>query len=96
MKAMISQPMKGKTNEEIVSERQDLVATLEEQGYEVLDTVFDENDVLRNTPLCYLAKSLEALDEADVLIRMKGWENAPGCVLEHDAAEAYNKSIIEL
>ncbi|WP_304393254.1 hypothetical protein [uncultured Clostridium sp.] len=77
MKAMISQPMKGKTNEEIVAERQDLVEILEEQGYEVLDTVFDEKDVLRNTPLCYLAKSLEALDEADVLVCMKGWEDAP-------------------
>lgn len=96
MKAMISQPMKGKSNEEILEERKELVSVLEEQGYEVLDTVFDSNDVLRDTPLCYLAKSLEALDEADVLVCMKGWNDTAGCKLEHEAAELYNKSIIEL
>lgn len=96
MKAMISQPMAGKSDEEIKAERQDLVSTLEEQGYEVLDTVLTEKDVVRDTPICYLAKSLELLDEADVLICMKGWEEARGCKIEHDVAEAYNKSIIEL
>lgn len=95
-KAFISQPMKGKTNEQITQERQDLISTLEEQGYTVLDSVLTEKDVVRNTSLCYLAKSLEIMDEADIVVFMKGWDDAVGCILEHDAAVAYNKEIMEL
>lgn len=41
MKVMISQPMKGKTNEQIREEREDLVKRLQEEGYEVLDTILE-------------------------------------------------------
>ena len=40
MKIMISQPMNGKTTEQIRKERVELVKELESQGHEVLDTVF--------------------------------------------------------
>lgn len=39
MKIMISQPMKGKTNEQIRNERAELVIRLQEEGIEVVDTV---------------------------------------------------------
>lgn len=38
---MISQPMKGKTNEQIREERANLIKKLEEQGNKVVDTVFE-------------------------------------------------------
>lgn len=96
MLAMISQPMVGKTNEEIKAERKELVEILEEQGYDVLDTVLTEKDVLKDDPICYLAKSLEFLAEADILVCMKGWEEARGCRIEHLVAEEYGKEIMEL
>lgn len=96
MIAMISQPMGNKTNEEIEAERKDLVETLEEQGYDVLDTVLTEKDVSKDDPICYLAKSLELLAEADILVCMKGWEDARGCRVEHLVAEEYGKEIMEL
>lgn len=96
MIAMISQPMGGKTNEEIEAERKDLVETLEEQGYDVLDTVLTEKDVSKDDPICYLAKSLELLAEADILVCMKGWEEARGCRIEHLVAKEYGKEIMEL
>lgn len=96
MIAMISQPMANKTNEEIEAERTDLINTLEEQGYDVLDTVFTAEDVEKDDPIYYLAKSLEALAEADILVCMKGWETARGCRIEHMVAEEYGKEIMEL
>ena len=42
MKVMISQPMRGKTNEQIREEREKLVKQLKTEGHEVIDTVFDD------------------------------------------------------
>ncbi len=96
MIAMISQPMGNKTNKEIEEERKELVEVLEEQGYDVLDTVLTADDVSKDDPICYLAKSLELLAEADILVCMSGWENARGCRIEHLVAEEYGKQIMEL
>ena len=42
MKIMISQPMRGKTEEEIKAEREEVVKQLESEGHEVLQTVFED------------------------------------------------------
>ena len=41
-KAMLSQPMAGKTNEEIVSTREKAVSVLNRMGYEVVNTLFTD------------------------------------------------------
>lgn len=41
-KAMISQPMAGKTGEQIVAAREKAVACLEAMGYEVVNTLFTD------------------------------------------------------
>lgn len=47
-KAMISQPMRGKTDEEILDARNRIAAKLQEAGYEVADTVFHFTDEQMN------------------------------------------------
>ena len=42
MKAMLSQPMNGKTEEEIVATREKAIKALETQGYELVDTYFND------------------------------------------------------
>lgn len=102
-KAMLSQPMAGKTDEEIVETREKAIAVLEEQGYEIVNTLFTdewynhENMTARGVvqiPLCFLAKSLENMSLCHVAYFCKGWENARGCRLEHEAAKAYGVKII--
>lgn len=95
MKVMISQPMSDKTYEQIVSERASLVKKLQDQGFEVIDTVFEnvEPDV---SPIFYLGKSIELLSQADRVVFMKGWENARGCKIEYDVAKYYGKEILIL
>lgn len=94
MKIMISQPMRGKTNEQIREERAELVKQLEKQGHEVIDTVLDITE--NKSPIYYLSKSIELLDKADAVVFMKGWENARGCRIEHEVAQKYGKYIKEL
>ena len=98
MKAMISQPMAGKTPEEIVETRNRAIEFLEENGYEVVNTLFTDmwysessmkDRGVVNKPLCYLAKSLENMSLCDVVYFCKGWEWARGCRIEQEAAKAY-------
>jgi len=93
MKVFISQPMNGKSNEEIIKERENLVLELEKQGFEVIDNVLDLSD--NKTPLHYLAKSIELLADADCVYFMKGFNKARGCLIEYNIARLYGKFIKE-
>lgn len=94
MKIMLSQPMKGKTNEEIRKERKHLVKEIESNGDIVLDTVFDEAPKNVDEAIWFLSKSIEYLAQADIIFFMKGWEKARGCKIEHQVAVEYDKEII--
>lgn len=103
MKAMLSQPMAGKTQEEIVATREKAIADLKERGYEIVNTLFtdewyshksmDERGVVQ-IPLCFLAKSLENMSLCHAAYFCHGWEKARGCRIEHEAAVAYGLTII--
>ena len=103
MKAMLSQPMAGKTEEEIVATREKAGAALKAKGYEIVNTLFTdewyssekmkERGVVQ-IPLCFLAKSLENMSLCHAAYFCKGWEQARGCRLEHDAAIAYGLNVI--
>lgn len=102
-KAMLSQPMAGKTNEEIAATRERAIKVLEEKGYQIVNTLFTdewynkENMAERgvvNIPLCFMAKSLENMSLCHAAYFCKGWENARGCRIEHAAAKAYGLRII--
>lgn len=103
MKAMLSQPMAGKTDEEIIATREKTIKALEARGYEIVNTLFidewynRENMEKRGVvqiPLCFLAKSLENMSLCHAVYFCKGWERARGCRLEHDAAVAYGLTVI--
>lgn len=90
----ISQPMNNRNNIELKKERRVLVKQLKKEGYEVLNTIFDLGD--KATPMHYLAKSIEMMSDADVVFFMPGWQNAKGCIIEHEVALRYGKYVKEL
>lgn len=98
MKLFISQLMNGKTNEEILTERQSAIDSVKEkfpgEGIEVIDSFFQDapHDA---KPLWFLGKSLELLATADVAYFCKGWENARGCRIENTCAIEYGIEVIE-
>lgn len=93
MKIMISQPMRGRSNKEILEERQSVIDYLQTRGHEVINTVFDIDDISEYVSLRYLSKSIEAMSQVEAVIFMPGWENARGCRIEHQAAKEYGKFI---
>ena len=94
MKLMISQPMNGKTTEQIEAERKELVEELEKQGHEVINTIFaEETPKDCDTALYYLSKSIEAIGRVDGLVFMPGWDRARGCRIEYEVACSYSKFI---
>lgn len=94
MKIMISQPMRGKTNEQIREERDELVKKLKRQGHEVIDTIFTgEMPIECDMGIYLLAKSIEAMSKADAVIFMRGWQEARDCRAEYQIAKDYGKFI---
>lgn len=101
-KAMISQPMAGNTNDEIVEVRDKAIAVLEGMGYEVVNTLFTDEDIEGRgdmkiplyIPVHYLAKSLAVMSLCDAVYFCKGWEDARGCCIEHDTAVAYGLEVM--
>lgn len=101
-KVMISQPMAGKTDDEIVRTRDRALMYLEELGYSTVNTLFTDEWYSKESmerrgivqiPLCFLAKSLENMSLCHAAYFCKGWENARGCRIEHEAAKAYGLEI---
>ena len=101
MKVFISQPMKDRTEEEILKERDFAIKTFkinyetENEAVEILDSYFEDyNPQTGSIPLKYLAKSIELLADADVLFCVGEWENARGCKIEHECAKEYGIKIV--
>ena len=88
-KLFISQPMRGKTAEEIMKERKRMIARAGEivcDEIEVLDTYYQDFDGNR---VSFLARSISDLSKADVAIFAPGWEDFSGCRCEHAVCEEY-------
>lgn len=96
-KLFISQPMRGKTDAEILVEREKAIASAEKhlgEKVEVIDSFFQSAPAEAN-PLWFLGKSLELLSTADVAYFAKGWEDARGCRIENTCAIEYGITVIE-
>ena len=95
-KLFISQPMNGKTNEEIKAVREAIVADVSKlvnDDVEIIDSFF-ENAPHDARPLWFLGKSLELLSTADCAYFAEGWEKARGCMIEHECAVQYGIDIV--
>lgn len=91
LRVFVSQPMKGKTNEEIEKEREELTEFAKAKlgsDVEIIDSFFKDapHDA---KPLWFLGRSFELLSTADACVFADGYEKARGCVMEHKACEDY-------
>lgn len=90
-KVFMSQPIKGKTDQEILEERSNAYSMIKSviPDAELIDTFIDEELTEKHGGLKYLAASINMLDDADGIWMLKGWEDARGCKIEHDCAVSY-------
>lgn len=96
-KLFISQPMNGKTEEEILAVRKQAIESAKKflgEEVEVIDSYITSapKDV---KPLWFLGKSLEFLSMADVAYFVKDWEKFKGCRIENTCAIEYGITVIE-
>ena len=96
-KIFISQPMRNKTDEEILIERENAIKFVKEKygdDIQVIDSFFQSAPVDAK-PLWFLGKSLELLSSADIAVFCKNWQEARGCKIEHECAVEYGIEVIQ-
>jgi len=101
-KCMISQPMNGLTDEEILAVRDKAIDTIEKSGYEFVSSFFTEKDESfivdttndENIGVHYLGRSIIMMAQCKAIYFCKGWENARGCRIEHEIAKEYGYECI--
>ena len=97
MRIFISQPMAGRTNEEIESERNRIVeAAMQQYGYDVkvIDS-FMQRIPADAKPLWLLGESIKLLSFADVAIFAPYWHDYRGCKIECKACMEYGITAVE-
>jgi hypothetical protein len=93
---MVSQPMNGLSEDEILSVKQHSVNYLQSHNYHVIDSYFSDfnNNNIKNVGIYYLSKALEVMSKCDAVYFCKGWDTARGCKIEHEVAKNYGLEII--
>ena len=93
-KVFVSMPMRGKGKEEIVKERERLLALVADtlgEEVELVESYLGEGDY---KPLECLGESLKRMASADLVVFGRGWEDARGCRIEHTCAMEYGVPIL--
>ena len=75
---------------------------LELLGYKVaplhISTIFDKVPTvqypIKSIPLLMMGNSMYRMAISDTVYFCKGWENARGCIIEHEAAVKYGLNIL--
>lgn len=97
MKIFISQPMRGKTDAEILEERERAIKVAKAKwgDVEALESFF-RGAPTEAKPLWFLGESLKVMADADAVIVCKGWSDARGCKVEIATADAYKLPVFFL
>lgn len=97
-KIFISQPMKDRTDEQILEERNriaSIVETVLEEPVEVIDS-FLKDSPHETLPLWRLGKSIQLMSTADIVVFNGRWNKYRGCSIEHECAVQYGMRILEI
>ena len=98
MKVFISQPMAGKSDEEIMFERRWAIDCLNRNDFgveekDVLDSFFRDKHA-NETPMELLGRSIRLMAQADLVVFVGNWGRARGCMIEYETAVRYGKKIM--
>lgn len=95
MKVFISQPMRNRSEEDIMAERKVIIEKLNNMHIDVIDTIFtEEAPEDYNAGVYYLGKSILKMAEADAIFMCEGWIKTRGCRIEDAIAREYGIKIL--
>ena len=91
MKIFISQPMKGKTLEEIIQRRnaikEKICKIFNRDDIEITGLITADDGVTKRSSC--LGKSIQRMSESDLVYFTHDWETAAGCCIEMRVAKNY-------
>ena len=94
MKVFISQPMSGKTDEEILNRRQEIMEMIKSvylNDVEFINSIIKEqpNDDVNYDSVWYLGQSIQKLSNATMAYFDKDWHKTKGCQIEYNVCKTY-------
>lgn len=98
MKVMISQPMNGLEDYEILKIRDEIVKKFDKLHIDVVDSFVkqDAPETSLNPRLFYLGSTIrDFMSEVDAVYFADGWEKAEGCRVEHFICKEYGIKILD-
>ena len=99
MKVFISQPMKGRTDKEILDERDAVIEYLKQKysDISIIDSFLDiEPPEVKTTAVFYLGKSIQLLSDADLCVVVGDVSDNNGCQIEMEVCKRYGIELIQL
>lgn len=99
IKVFISQPMTGRTDEEIIEERINAISMVAKRYplcYVMEIDSFNKDALNNSDPITELGKCVSLMADANVVVFCKGWANSKGCNVEYEVAFQYDLPLIYL
>lgn len=104
-RVFISQPMTGRTLDEVKKERQDIESIMHELddglstkgiSVKVIDSFDEQAFIEGRNPLDCLGDCIKKMSEANIVVFAPGWDKSRGCRIEHQCAVEYQLATIML
>lgn len=89
MKVFVSIPMAGVDDGVIVERIRSILDELTEKYGKQAECINYIDDDTPRTPIEFMAESIKAMCQADLVYFAKGWATARGCRIEHMVARSY-------
>lgn len=93
MKVFLSMPMHGRSDEEILRDREKFFKLIKKldafKDAELIDN-FTKPAEITDSRIKMLGDSIMKMAEADVAVFVSGWRQSNGCDVEHRVCERYN------
>lgn len=96
-KIFISQPFHGRTEEEIFTERQNLLYILKKNYNEEIEVIDQYHQIKPEGAgsLYYISQDILMMEKADIIVFAPYWNLSRGCRIEHMIATEYGMTILE-
>lgn len=104
-RVFISQPMTGRTLDEVKKERQDIESIMHELNdglstkgisVKVIDSFDEQAFIEGRNPLDCIGDCIKKMSEANIVVFAPGWDKSRGCRIEHQCAVEYQLATIML
>lgn len=92
MKVFISQPMSGRSDKEVLKEREEIKNCLESKFKEpikIIDSFTKSPDIVKGGRISMLGHSISLMCDADLVVFAPYWTSARGCRVEYTVACEY-------